>query len=104
MNFESVLKILLIAIYSGLINRISADFTFGNYKVLKNTKAALNAITVSKTSSLLKCTVLCSKTEGCNRANWSNSRCELLENPTGEVSLIEDPSAKYICKYFLYGI
>ena len=98
MDFELSFILMLITIYTGLLNRISAEMQFGNYKILKNTKAALDTISVSETSSLIKCTVLCSRTEGCNRANWSNSRCELLQDPIGDISLIEDPSVKYICK------
>ena len=97
-NFYFNQIIMILPIWLCLIHRIVADISHSNYKVIKNTRAELDIISVTDAKSLLKCTAQCTKTEGCNRANWSQSRCELLRDPIEEISFVQDSNSKYLCK------
>ena len=89
-----------IAVLLGSIVQIAAGTTLTQFKIRKNTRAELDIISVNKSSDLSLCTLLCTQTDGCNMANWIDSRCELLIDPAGEMTLIGDSNARFLCKYY----
>ena len=91
--------VISIAVLLGFLEHIAAGTTFTHYKIMKNKRAELFILLVNSSSDFSECTLLCTQTEGCNMANWIDSRCELLRDLTGEMTLFGDSNSKFFCKY-----
>ena len=92
---------ILILISLCLIYQINAiEINGKKYKSVKGIKAKLNITKVIKARSVVQCASHCSNTEGCERANFRNSSCELLDfvPRSREIELEVDQESKYICE------
>ena len=98
MEVSKAISIISIAVLFGFLIQKAAGTTFTYYKIMKHKRAELDILSVNISLDFSECTLLCTQTEGCNMANWIDSRCELLRDPAGEMTLYKDPYAQFFCK------
>ena len=99
MEVSKANSIISIAALVGFLVQKAAGTTFIHYKIMKNTRAELDILSLNKSLDFSECTLICTQTEGCNMANWLGSTCELLRDPAGGMTLYENPNAQFFCKY-----
>ena len=95
------MMILIFACLS-LVHQISSlEIDGEHFKSIKAIQANLNIKKVVNASSVVQCATHCSNDEGCTRANYYDSTCEMLdfEPDGGEIELVEEHNSKYICKF-----
>ena len=67
---------------------------------MNNKQTSLQVMAVTDARSSIECAVHCTVTEGCRRAQYKESGCELLsESAVGDAfELVAAEDTKYICK------
>ena len=81
------------------ITHIRAETSFTKYKVVQNKRAELNVTSVTDHCSIAECAVRCTETDGCRKANWFANTCELLREREGDVTIVDDDQAWFLCEY-----
>ena len=94
---RNILWIAIVIVAS--ISHIRAETSFTKYKVIRNKRAELEVISQTNNCSIAECSVRCTETEGCRKANSFANRCELLGEPQGDVTLVDDDQAWFLCEY-----
>ena len=100
------MNMMIIVIWLWLIKRIQAGTDFRNFMVLKNKRATeIETISVTDSHSLTECAVRCKLVEGCNKANYLVSRCELFRDVNVETVFIDEEESTFLCKsiFFIYN-
>ena len=71
------------------------------FKFLKGIQANLNVTRVTDARSVVECAIHCRNAEGCSRANFRYSTCEILDVDPGrrDIELVEEHGSMYICKF-----
>ena len=96
---------LMIIIWLVIIERIHAGTDFKNFIVLKNKRATeAETLSVTDSRSLPECSVRCKLTEGCNKANYISSSCELLRDVNFDAIIIDEEESSLLCKYIYFYI
>ena len=95
----------MIIIWLVLIEKIQAESDFKNFIVLQNKRAPeTETISVKDARSVEECAVRCKQTDGCNKANFISSSCELLRDVNGETVIIDEEDSSFLCKYIFFYI
>ena len=70
------------------------------YSKIMNERAMLEVMKVTDAQSPMECAAYCTIIDGCRRAQWRTSGCELLTNTAlGEpIELSYEDEAVYMCK------
>ena len=91
--------LITVVVLAFIAPRLEAEIISVKYEVIKNKRADLDVTSVTNARSLMDCSIRCTQTVGCTKANWMRTTCELLREPQGGIPLVNQHGARFLCKY-----
>ena len=100
------MRIITTFIFKLIIRIATANSNSNIYSNIMNERATLEVMKHTDARSSLECAAHCTQTNGCQRAQWRTSGCELLEETIQGELIVLSPEDKtiYMCKCIFLNI